>query len=226
MSEDDEDMSEDDTNPNQAIVSTRPPALSAIRHHGMEKFRLIVALSSEEELHDSYQSIWATVAIIAALFLTTLVDLGYDIQLDPDNMWSDAGEVVGIQLYHSAIGAAIVFSTLNILLCIGLSIQFAHVPKAHTRKLIEEIGSSIVQAPSGIVLSIQAIAFLFALALQFSLAFKAWVASMLIVLMICGLAVGLYGSYYCINMKMRVLQRIEDEQSHTSNAISALEVDG
>ena len=173
-----------------------------------EKFDLILDLPTEESLHDSYKSIWGTVAIVAALFLATFASDGnYSLNIHPDNLWGSY-DYVGLNLFHLFVGLSIQFSLLAVLVCVWLSVQLSHVPKENTSQLLREIGN-FVQIPQGAMVVVMVSLFALTLSLQFTLAFTTWVALVLLVFMAGGLVLTLYMAQSAMDAKMKVLRDIK-----------------
>ncbi|CAB9510551.1 expressed unknown protein [Seminavis robusta] len=187
-----------------------------------EKYRLIVSLNDEEKLHEGFNTLWQTAAVVAALFLSFLVgQSSASLDLHPNNVWKkldpnnpseNSAEEWVKSFYDLLIGFSTVLATFMVCVTILLSNQLAHVPKEYTSKLIEALGIAVVQMSQGIILFVLVVLFLTAVGLQFSLIYSVWVASFTILsVILAGGALG-FCTHYVIAKKRMVLEEIEQEK--------------
>ena len=166
-------------------------------------------------LRDTYQLIWAAVSIVAAVILSMLVSANgsYQFKIADGNIWKTVhAENVAMDLYHFCLGVCMILSTFSILWCISLLAQFAQVPKAKTRELLEDIGEWSMEVPSGVLLVGIVMTLTCAISIQFTLVFSThWVSIALIACQGAMVALFVFAfGFQILSTNRRVILGIQD----------------
>ena len=169
--------------------------------------------NSSENNQDSFQLLWTAIAIVSSIFLSMLISPNgsYELTVANDNVWKRLeAERAAMDAYHFILGIGMILCFFSVLWCLGLLIQFAHIPKGKARVLMVEMGAWAVRAPTGPLMIGIALIITAALALQFSLVFSSrWVSITLIVCQGLMLAIYLCGFRMLSKKRRIVLERIE-----------------